>query len=38
MASSMAFTGFSPETLRFLRDLGAHNEKTWFDAPHLQID
>jgi uncharacterized protein (TIGR02453 family) len=27
-----AFTGFQPETLDFLRDLGANNTRPWFDA------
>jgi uncharacterized protein (TIGR02453 family) len=27
-----AFGGFPPETIRFLRELGANNRKDWFDA------
>lgn len=27
----MTFSGFPPETLSFLTDLGRHNDKTWFD-------
>jgi uncharacterized protein (TIGR02453 family) len=27
-----AFQGFPKETVRFLRDLTAHNDKSWFDA------
>jgi uncharacterized protein (TIGR02453 family) len=27
-----AFSGFQPETLEFLRDLGENNTKVWFDA------
>jgi len=26
------FNGFSPKTLKFLRDLGANNNKVWFEA------
>lgn len=26
------FEGFGPDTLAFLRELGEHNDKTWFDA------
>ena len=26
------FTGFSTKTTKFLRDLGRHNDKAWFDA------
>jgi len=26
------FEGFGPDTLAFLRELGEHNEKSWFDA------
>ena len=26
------FRGFGPKTTKFLRDLGRHNEKAWFDA------
>lgn len=26
------FTGFGPNTRKFLRDLGRHNDKAWFDA------
>lgn len=29
---SSEFTGFGPKTRKFLRDLGSHNEKKWFDA------
>ena len=25
------FSGFSPHTIRFLRDLSLHNDKTWFE-------
>lgn len=28
----MSFTGFPPETIRFLTDLSKHNTKQWFDA------
>jgi uncharacterized protein (TIGR02453 family) len=28
----MAFTGFSDRTLRFLKDLGRHNNRDWFQA------
>jgi len=28
----MAFTGFGDATFRFLRDLGRHNDKEWFQA------
>jgi uncharacterized protein (TIGR02453 family) len=28
----MAFTGFAPEALRFLRDLGRNNTREWFQA------
>jgi len=28
----MAFTGFDDATFRFLRDLGRHNDKEWFQA------
>ena len=40
------FSGFGPKTQKFLRDLGRHNEKAWFDAhrgaheahlPHAKI-
>ncbi|HEV3157640.1 MAG TPA: DUF2461 domain-containing protein [Candidatus Baltobacteraceae bacterium] len=30
--TSPSFAGFSPEALRFLRGLAAHNERAWFNA------
>jgi uncharacterized protein (TIGR02453 family) len=30
--ATAAFPGFPPQTRTFLRDLGEHNEKAWFDA------
>ena len=32
MTSTATFAGFGPETLTFLRELGANNSKAWFDA------
>lgn len=31
-ASTPGFAGFRPAAFRFLRDLGRHNEKAWFEA------
>ena len=32
------FTGFPPETLGFLRDLGENNSKAWFDAHRAEYE
>lgn len=32
------FTGFGPETRKFLRGLGKHNDKSWFDAHRAEYD
>ena len=32
------FTGFPPETLDFLRDLGENNSKAWFDAHRAEYE
>ncbi len=33
-----SFEGFPPQTATFLRDLGANNEKAWFDAHRQQYE
>jgi len=30
MSEASAFTGFSEDGIEFLRDLAAHNDRTWF--------
>ncbi len=32
------FRGFGPKTTKFLRDLGRHNEKAWFDAHRREYE
>ena len=32
------FQGFGPKTIKFLRDLGRHNEKVWFDAHRSEYE
>ncbi len=34
----IAFTGFPPESLRFLESLASHNETAWFDANRATSD
>ena len=34
----MAFTGFSPETLKFFSELAINNNKLWFDAHRADYD
>src|SRR5688572_8821958 len=36
--SAMAFDGFAPAALRFLRDLGENNSREWFQAHRDDYD